>query len=49
MSQFDLKDTAEPIERAVLVGVDRGDPLWSVDESLAELARLANTAGADSR
>ena len=47
MSQFDLKDTAEPIERAVLVGVDRGDPLWSVDESLAELARLANTAGAE--
>ncbi len=34
-------------ERAVLVGVDRGDTTWPVSESLAELERLANTAGAD--
>ena len=34
-------------ERAVLVGIDRGDPTWPVSESLAELERLADTAGAD--
>lgn len=34
-------------ERAVLVGIDRGDPTWPVSESLSELERLANTAGAD--
>ncbi|WP_139653005.1 GTPase HflX [Raoultibacter phocaeensis] len=34
-------------ERAVLVGIDRGDTTWPVSESLAELGRLANTAGAD--
>ena len=34
------------IERAVLVGVDRLDPVWKLDESLAELERLADTAGA---
>ena len=33
--------------RAILVGVDRGGPSggWSLDESLDELARLAETAG----
>ena len=46
MAQFDLKETAEPLERAVLVGIDRGEGLWSLEESLAELERLANTAGA---
>lgn len=35
------------IERAVLVGIDRQDPNWPLEESLAELERLANTAGAD--
>lgn len=34
-------------ERAVLVGIDRGDLVWPVSESLAELERLADTAGAD--
>ena len=38
-------DTASEQERAVLVGVDRGRPEATV-ESLAELARLATTAGA---
>jgi GTP-binding protein HflX len=33
-------------DRAFLVGVDRGDRAWPVDESLEELARLADTAGA---
>jgi GTPase len=35
------------VDRAVLVGIDRGrGRTWSVEESLAELARLADTAGA---
>jgi len=34
-------------DRAVLVGIDRGRPDWPVEESLAELERLAHTAGAD--
>jgi GTPase len=37
--------TDTTVDRAVLVGIDRGRG-WSVDESLAELARLAETAGA---
>jgi len=34
-------------ERAILVGVDRGNAEWPLEESLAELERLAQTAGAD--
>jgi len=34
-------------DRAVLVGVDRGNTEWPPEESLAELERLAETAGAD--
>jgi GTP-binding protein HflX len=34
-------------ERAVLVGIDRGDPDWPLEESLAELKRLTKTAGAE--
>ncbi len=34
-------------ERAVLVGMDRGKSDWPIEESLAELERLADTAGAD--
>lgn len=34
-------------ERAVLVGVDRPNIAWPLESSLAELARLADTAGAD--
>jgi GTP-binding protein HflX len=33
--------------RAVLVGVDRGGSGWPVEESLAELERLAETSGTD--
>ena len=36
-----------PVERAVLVGVDRPGLSWPVESSLAELARLVDTAGAD--
>lgn len=38
--------TEEVPERAVLVGIDRGDAAWPLEESLDELERLANTAGA---
>lgn len=41
-----MLSTEEVPERAVLVGIDRNDPDWPVEESLAELARLADTAGA---
>lgn len=37
--------TDRVLDRAVLVGIDRGRG-WAVDESLAELARLTETAGA---
>jgi GTP-binding protein HflX len=41
-------DLAPPIERAFLVAVDTGeDPGWNAQESLEELAALADTAGAD--
>lgn len=33
--------------RAILVGVDSGDPEWPVEESLAELSRLAETFHCD--
>ena len=36
---------AKVVERAVLVGIDRGRLDWPLDESLEELARLADTAG----
>lgn len=39
-----LEDLAAQVDRAVLVGVDRGDSRWPIDESLAELRRLADTA-----
>ena len=44
--QFEVESTEEQPERAVLVGVDRGDLDWPLEESLAELERLVNTAGA---
>jgi GTP-binding protein HflX len=41
------EDRQDRRERAILVGVDRGDLEWPLEESLAELERLAETAGAD--
>ena len=38
-------ETAEVPERAILVGIDRPGNSWPVDETLAELERLAATAG----
>ncbi len=41
-------DLAPPVERAFLIAVDTGDdPGWTAEDSLAELAALADTAGAD--
>ena len=42
-----MHDTTEIREQAVLVGIDRPDAPWPMDSSLAELARLVDTAGAD--
>lgn len=36
-----------PRERAILVGVTRQNQAWTTESSLAELERLAWTAGAD--
>ncbi len=47
VSQNRMYDTVSSRERALLVGIDRGDQIWPVEESLSELARLADTAGAD--
>ena len=45
--EFEVATTEVQAERAILVGIDRGDLDWPVEESLAELERLVNTAGAD--
>ena len=38
--------TSQNPERAILVGIDLGQPQWGPEVSLPELERLANTAGA---
>src|SRR5215216_7521676 len=44
----DLIDLEPPIEQAFLVAVDTGsEDGWTAEDSLAELADLATTAGAD--
>ena len=40
-----LKTSHEHRERAVLVGADTGRRDWPLEDSLAELERLADTAG----
>lgn len=45
--RFPFYDTAEPRERALLVGIDRPGSAISMESSLEELRRLAHTAGAD--
>jgi GTPase len=48
MSPRELIDLAPPVEKAFLVAVDTGDdPGWTAEDSLAELAALAVTAGAE--
>lgn len=38
-------DLSEQPEKAILVGIDRGNTEWPLEESLNELERLTNTAG----
>jgi GTP-binding protein HflX len=48
MTRSDLIDLAPPLERAFLIAVDSGhDEGWTAEDSLAELASLADTAGAE--
>ena len=47
MPRFKPISTAPVKERAILVGVDLGNSEWTCEESLAELARLAETDGAE--
>ncbi len=47
MGRFKPLSTAPVPERAILVGVDYGKGDWSIEESLAELARLTETDGAE--
>ena len=48
MARSELIDLEPPAERAFLVAVDTGeDPGWTAEDSLAELANLATTAGAE--
>jgi GTP-binding protein HflX len=46
MPRFTPIETAPVPERAILVGVDTGRSEWPLEESLAELGRLAETDGA---
>ena len=46
MARFTPESTAPVPERAILVGVDFGDADWSIEDSMAELGRLAETDGA---
>ena len=47
MARTTTIDLAPPAEKAFLVAVDTGDdPGWNAQDSLAELASLAETAGA---
>lgn len=45
--RFPLFETAWHAERAILVGIDRPGAEWDADETLAELGRLAETAGSE--
>lgn len=47
MPRFEPFSTAPEPERAILVGVDTGKSSWPLEDSLAELGRLAETDGAE--
>jgi GTPase len=48
MPRYTSVDNAPPVEKAFLVAVDTGnDAGWTAEDSLAELANLVTTAGAD--
>ncbi len=40
------KSTDDEVERAILAGVERPGSIWPIEESMAELERLVDTAGA---
>jgi GTP-binding protein HflX len=42
-----MHETRVPRERALLVGIERAESDWPLEQSLAELERLVDTAGAD--
>ena len=44
MARFEPQPTKDPRERVFVVGVDRGRTDWPIEESMAELVRLAQTA-----
>lgn len=46
LNRFPLQSTAEEPEKALLVGVELPQSEWPLQETLAELGRLADTAGA---
>ena len=46
MSRFEPISTKLVPERAILVGIDLGREDWPLEESMAELGRLAETDGA---
>ena len=45
LGEIELEE--KPHERALLVGIDKPNSEWDMDDSLDELARLAHTAGAE--
>ena len=47
MARFKPFDTALVPEKAILVGVDLGFSEWPLEDSMAELERLAQTDGAE--
>ncbi|MBF0911493.1 MAG: GTPase HflX [Atopobiaceae bacterium] len=47
MARFIPFSTTQKIEKAILVGVDYDKGNWSLEESMAELERLAHTDGAE--
>ena len=46
MAAHSAYDTKVPQEKAIVVGIDRGSKLWSLQDSLEELKSLTETAGA---
>ncbi|MBR3318141.1 MAG: GTPase HflX [Atopobiaceae bacterium] len=47
MARFEPKPTESPRERVFVVGIDRPGSEWTVEDSLAELTRLVQTADGD--
>lgn len=46
-TRFSLHETKKQVERSVLVGVELPNVTWSLPETMAELERLAHTAGTE--